>query len=342
MTRRLLFYFLMVWPLLDASLANAHEMRPALLQITEQSSQQGSQTPSAPLFHIVWKRPVNAGRTMDISPQFPSHCSQSTHRPDQINGKSWVSFYTLTCQHPGLRQQTIAIEGLSLTVTDALLRILWLDGAEENHILKPDEPFVSISGQRQERNSGLLSYLWLGVEHLLTGFDHVLFVVGLLYFGHNTWQLIKIVTAFTLAHSITLGLSALDIVRLAQGPVEAVIALSILYLAVEITGDKKDALLFRKPWIIAFTFGLLHGFGFAGALREIGLPEDAILPALFLFNVGIEIGQLMIVLPVVLLLGMLRTRQLMPPAMVVSLPAWMIGILSSYWLIDRISTTLSG
>lgn len=317
---RIIFFYL-----LFSHSTLAHEIRPALLQITETQALQ---------YSVIWKRPVNTGRTLNLKPEFPPHCESTTSDLDQVTGKAWISHFALKCKNEGLRNHRIAITGLSGTLTDALVRINWRDGSTLNHVLKSDAAELVI--EEETVGSGLLNYLWLGVEHLLSGYDHVLFVVGLLYLGRKGWSLVKIVTSFTLAHSLTLGLSALDLVRLSQGPVEAVIALSILYLAVELMGDEPQrSLLHRRPWLIAFIFGLLHGFGFAGALRDIGLPEDSLLAALFLFNVGVEIGQLIIVALGISLMYVIGKQTIQLPRWVVVVPVWCIGGLSSYWFIDR-------
>ena len=305
----------------------AHEVRPALLQITETSDL---------TYSVIWKQPVNAGRMLNLDVEFPAHCVAEAVTLDQLTPTSLISNLTLLCTGKGLKDYEISIPGLSSTLTDVLLRFRWLDESTNNHIIKADSPSVLI----EKGTSGLLDYLLLGIEHLLTGFDHVLFVIGLLYLGKTGWGLVRIITSFTLAHSITLGASALEWVQLPQGPVEAVIALSILFLAVEITRQTRASLLYRYPWAIAFVFGLLHGFGFASALRDIGLPADSLLSALFLFNVGVEIGQLMIVMAGLFLVVIVRNMPVVVPRWVVSFPVWGIGSLSAYWFMQRSLTIL--
>lgn len=302
---------------------SAHEMRPAYLEITEVDQHR---------FEVFWKRPQIKGRSLKLDLRFPDHCSTRQTGLDQVTDAAWISRLALDCSPEGLKGYSIAVEGLSGTMTDILLRLRWLDGRNRTHILKPDQPALQIDNKGP---SGLFEYLRLGIEHMLTGFDHVLFVIGLLFLGRSTWELVRIVTSFTLAHSVTLGLSALDLVRLSQTPVEAVIALSILFLAVELARDKRSSLLFRQPWLIAFIFGLLHGFGFAGALRDIGLPSDAILWALLLFNIGVEIGQLMVVFTGLMLAFALRSQLKNMPRWLPRVPIWGIGVISAYWLIGR-------
>jgi|TARA_B100000315_G_C14595817_1_gene599186 hydrogenase/urease accessory protein HupE len=309
--------------------ASAHEMRPAYLEITQVDEER---------FEIFWKRPQVTGRSLRLDLRFPDHCSAEPVGLDQVTDSAWISRMMLNCPAEGLSGHAIVVDGLSGTMTDILVRMRWLNGRNLSHILKPDRPAFEIDAAGGDPAGGLLAYLRLGVEHLLTGFDHVLFVIGLLFLGRSNWELVRIVTSFTVAHSVTLGLSALDLVRLSQTPVEAVIALSILFLAVELAKGDRSSLLFRQPWSIAFTFGLLHGFGFAGALREIGLPSDAILWALLLFNIGVEVGQLVVVLAGLTLLFLLRSRPVELPGWLPGVPVWGIGVISAYWLIGR--TTL--
>jgi len=302
---------------------SAHEMRPAYVEITEVDQQK---------YEVFWKRPQISGRSLKLDLRFPTHCSTRQMELDQVTDSAWISRLALDCSPQGLSGYSIFVEGLSGTMIDILIRLRWLDGRNFNHILKPDKPALQID---REGPSGLSEYLRLGIQHLLSGFDHVLFVIGLLFLGRSTWELVRIVTSFTVAHSVTLGLSALDLVRLSQTPVEAVIALSILFLAVELSKDKRSSILFRQPWLIAFIFGLLHGFGFAGALRDIGLPSDAMLWALLLFNIGVEIGQLMVVFTGLAVVFLLRLQPLELPRWLPRVPVWGIGIISAYWLIGR-------
>lgn len=313
-------------------ISSAHEMRPAYLEITQVDQHR---------FEVFWKRPQLSGRSLKLDLRFPQHCVTEQIGLDRVTDSAWITRLMLDCSAEGLSGYSIGVDGLSGTMTDILLRMRWLNGRNLSHILKPDQPFLEINpAGRADGPSGLLAYLRLGVEHLLTGFDHVLFVIGLLFLGRSRWELVRIVTSFTVAHSVTLGLSALDLVRLSQTPVEAVIALSILFLAVELAKDDRSSILFRQPWLIAFTFGLLHGFGFAGALRDIGLPSDAVLWALLLFNIGVEIGQLMIVLAGLSVVFLLRLQPVARAARGVAswlprVPVWGIGVISAYWLIQR-------
>jgi len=235
-----------------------------------------------------------------------------------------------------LDDATITIEGLSATMIDTLVRIELLSGVVISQILKPDSPTFVVNTRG---GVSLAGYVHLGIEHILLGIDHLLFVLGLLLIVQGKWQLVKTITAFTVAHSITLALATLDVIQVPQAPVEAVIALSIVFLATELARPKGESLdlTFRFPWIVAFVFGLLHGFGFAGALSEVGLPQTDIPLALLLFNGGVEIGQLVFV-GAFFALGWLIYR------VVETLPTWLtpattygIGSVSSYWLVERVA-----
>lgn len=312
----------------------AHEVRPAYLQVTEVSA--GS-------FEVLWKQPIlpdadpGLVRRLPIAPRFPAHCRESDRGLPDLTASALVERWTLLCGEASLVGAEISIDGLPRTLTDVLLRVRLLDGASVDHLLRSEAPRVVLS-PASGGGAAVPTYLMLGIEHLLFGFDHILFVVGLLFFVHRPLQLVQVVTAFTAAHSITLALSTLGVVTLSQRPVEAVIALSILFLAVELArgANGEPSAMARSPWAIAFGFGLLHGFGFAGALAEIGLPESARAMALLLFNVGVEIGQLAIVGVLLGLLQIVRIRRVPVPAAVAQIPIYVMGTVSAYWFVERV------
>ena len=220
---------------------------------------------------------------------------------------------------------------MSVTLTDVLVQLDDTDGSSSNFLLRPESPTLNLA----EDSAPALSYLWIGVEHLVFGIDHVLFVIGLVLFIKSPWMLLKTITAFTVAHSITLALSVLELVQLDQGPVEAVIALSILFLARELAQDEsqRSRLTLGSPWIMAFVFGLLHGLGFAGALSDIGLPDDALWLSLLLFNVGIELGQIAIIAVVLVLIRLATLAVSVDNA--VKIGAYGMGAMAAFWTIDR-------
>lgn len=232
--------------------------------------------------------------------------------------------------------ETIVINGLSATQTDTLLRIQLADGSMHTTVLRPDSPSFLVPPVASKLEVAS-SYFVLGLEHILGGIDHLLFVLGLLLIVRGVGLLIKTVTAFTIAHSITLAMAALGFVKVPQAPVEAVIALSILFLATELMKlhDGKVGLTVRFPWVVALSFGLLHGFGFAGALAEIGLPQTAIPLALFTFNVGVEAGQLIFIAAALGVIWLLKQIPMAWPAWSLRVPAYAIGSLAAFWVIQR-------
>lgn len=314
--------------------AAAHEVRPAYLQVTEVS---------AGRFDVLWKQPIlpdaDPGLVLrlPIAPRFPPHCREDARALPDPTPSALIERWTLACGETGLGGAEIAIDGLPRTLTDVLLRVRLLDGTSVDHLLRSEAPRVVLSPE-SGGGAATAAYLRLGIEHLLFGFDHILFVIGLLFFVRRPGQLVAVVTAFTVAHSITLALSTLGVVTLSQRPVEAVIALSILFLAVELArgGSRETSVMARSPWAIAFGFGLLHGFGFAGALAEIGLPESARAMALLLFNVGVEIGQLAIVGVLLGSLQVVRICRIPTPAAAAQVPIHLMGAVSAYWFVERV------
>ncbi len=320
--------------LLSPPAVAAHEVRPAYLQVTEVS---------AGRFEVLWKQPILPGadpglvRRLPIAPRFPAHCREDDRALPDMTASALVERWTLTCSQPGLVGAEVSIDGLPRTLTDVLLRVRLLDGASIDHLLRSEAPRVVLS-RESGGGAAVPTYLLLGIEHLLFGFDHILFVIGLLFFVRRPLQLVQVVTAFTAAHSITLALSSLGVVTLSQRPVEALIALSILFLAVELArgATREQSVMARSPWTIAFGFGLLHGFGFAGALAEIGLPESARAMALLLFNVGVELGQLAIVGVLLALLQVVGMWRVPVPAVAAQAPICVMGAVSAWWFVERV------
>lgn len=313
-------WLLLAWLALPAV---AHEVRPAYLQITELQPA---------VFEVIWKQPVLDDRRLPIDPVLPAECEVTPQGLAEHTGSALVQRFEARCP---LRSGTVAIDGLSATLTDVLVRVSYLDGEALSRILRPSEPRLDLA----DPTPGVGAYFTFGVEHLLLGIDHILFVIGLVLFIRSPWMLVKTVTAFTVAHSITLALSVLGMVTLPQGPVEAVIALSILYLARELMlpEARRSPLTRGAPWLMAFAFGLLHGFGFAGALTDIGLPRDQLAGSLLMFNLGIEAGQLLVV--GCLLAGAFMTRRLLENRTGQLRVAFTVamGCTAAFWTIDRIA-----
>jgi hydrogenase/urease accessory protein HupE len=305
--------------------AHADELRPGYLDLTET-------TPNT--WSMIWKAPINSGLALRATPALPTDCIAS-QESRELEQRALVLKAQFRC-HQSLFGRSVGLKGIDATFTDALLRVAPLDGRIRTARLTPDAPSYRIEAD-PSRLEVARTYLLLGIEHILFGWDHLLFVVALVMLLRRGWTIAKAVTAFTLAHSITLVGSTLGFLGLPQAPVESVIALSIMFLCVEIIKARpgETRLSERVPWIVAFLFGLLHGFGFAGALAEIGLPHGEVPVALLTFNLGVEGGQLVIVTTALVVIALIR--RLAEPALrpAITVATYATGITASYWFIER-------
>ena len=302
----------------------AHELRPAFAQLVE--TEEGI---SATL-----RQPLVRGFRPDLALDLGG-CRLGAEIISQRQEGTLIQSWQEYCDQ-ALSQSTLAIRNLYPGVSEVLVSITHLDGSVQRFVVRPDNPVVNLG----EADSPLLpAYLELGIEHLLAGLDHVLFVIALMVLITDRWRLVATITAFTIAHSITLALSTFELLQISQSAVEALIALSLLFMAVEML-SKTSSLTANYPWLISFGFGLIHGLGFAGVLREVGLPDDAALWALLLFNIGLEIGQLMVVAACLFLGFLIRYWRRKITAADVSLsnllPAYFIGPISVWWLLQRL------
>jgi hypothetical protein len=309
--------------------AEAHESRPAYLSITEVAAGQ---------YDLTWKVPRRGELVLPLYVNLPERCTDLTPVGQYFSPGAVIVRRSVDCGEPGMQGGEVSIDGLSGTITDALARVSLLNGQTQTVILRSESPTFTVAEQ-QSAWDVFVAYLVLGTEHILFGIDHLLFVLGLLLIVRGVALLIKTITAFTLAHSITLGLAALGFVRVPQAPVEAFIALSILFLATELVRQRHGeiGLAERYPWLVALSFGLLHGFGFAGALSEVGLPQTDIPLALFSFNVGVEVGQLLFVVAALIVIRLLARLHLNWPAWAELVPAYSIGSLAAFWCIQRVA-----
>jgi hydrogenase/urease accessory protein HupE len=290
-------------------------------------------------YAVLWRTPLLSGMPLPVRLQLPDGIRNVTEPARRELPDSLVERWLIQADG-GLSGKRIEFIGLQGTITDALVRIQTLDGDHSTILVRPSQPWIGI-----EARHGSLSvagaYVAHGIEHILFGFDHLLFVLALVLIVRNRGMLLWTVTAFTVAHSITLSLATLGVVRVPGPPVEATIALSILLLAYEIVRIRggETSLTARWPWVVAFSFGLLHGFGFAGALAELGLPRGDIPLALFSFNVGVELGQIAFIAFV--LAAITLARRLPLPVMVerytVPVTTYALGGLAAFWFVDRVA-----
>ncbi len=308
--------------------AFAHEVRPAYLELREADAEH---------FDVLWKVPARGEMRLSLHVRLPERCRELAPRSRVDAGGAVTERWRMRCTG-GLVGETIAIDGLAGTLTDALVRVERVEGGTQVVRLTPTAPGFVLE-QAPGAGDVARTYFVLGVEHIALGIDHLLFVLGLLLLVDGRRRLVGTVTAFTVAHSVTLAASTLGWVRLAQQPVEAVIALSIVFVAGEIAHEQRGrmGLTRRWPWLVAASFGLLHGFGFAGALREVGLPESAIPLALLFFNVGVEVGQLGFIALVLGVLAVARRARVPVPDWARWVPAYGIGTLAAYWTIERVA-----
>lgn len=348
---------------------SAHEVRPAYLSLIETAGDR---------IDVVWKVPTRGGgvplagedvphtsaapepaapaeqRTMPCGCPAPTAADSTfdalpihaalpaewrvvaAPRVEQLPG-AVIRRWTVTASPASLERATIAVHGLDAAVIDALVRVALADGRVVSRVLRPGASSFTVA---PGETVPVLGYGRLGVEHILFGFDHLLFVLGLILLVRDVRPLVRTITAFTLAHSITLGLATLGVVRVPPAPVEAVIALSIVFLAAELVrqGRGERGLAAERPWVVAFAFGLLHGLGFAGALSDIGLPPGDVPAALLLFNVGVEIGQLAFV---VAALAFIRAARSLPASAwrrIEVIPPYAIGSIAAFWVLQRIGS----
>ena len=243
----------------------------------------------------------------------------------------------------GLEGKRIDFLGLTITITDVQLRIQRLDGTHSTELVHPSRPYIEIPAPRGALATAMI-FLTQGIEHILLGADHLLFVLGLLLIVKSPWMLVKTISAFTVAHSITLAAATLGLASVPAPPLNVAIALSILFLGPEIVRSWRGETSFtiRHPWVVAFAFGLLHGFGFASGLTALGLPRGDIPLALLMFNVGVEIGQLAFVALILLLVHAFNVIDMRWPRWVEWAPAYVVGSLGAFWTIDRVAVMISG
>ncbi len=312
--------------LVPAPLA-AHQFAPALFELKEVEPGRAA---------VRWKQPAVRVQGSRLRPVLPGSC-QGIGTPEvEREGTGMLARWEITCPG-GLVGTTVGVEGIPTSRADVLLRVALRDGRSFRRVLTADQPTFVVP-EVERKLDVVRGYTLLGIEHILTGWDHLLFVLGLILLVDKGRRLLWTITAFTGGHSVTLALATLGLVNVRQGPIEAAIALSIYVLGVEVIRRRagRAGVMARAPWLLAGGFGLLHGLGFAGALTRVGLPSTEIPLALFAFNAGIELGQLAfvaIVLAAAAGLGAIRAPW---PAWSGSLVPYAIGSLAMYWFLERV------
>ena len=307
---------------------HAHRFAPSMLKVNETAPQQ---------YNMVWKTPAQGVSNVPLEPLWPESCEIKNASPPQLENTGVVTSWQLQCAdlgEDGLVGEILGVSGLGANQASAMVMVSLLDGRQYQQVLDTEQPEFVVPA---ESTAGDVAgdYTGLGIEHIWTGIDHLMFVFGLLLLVGGGRRLLWTITAFTLGHSITLSLVTLGMFDYPVALVEFTIALSIFVLAVELTRTEKHDALWRNPWWLAGGFGLLHGMGFAGALAETGLPQDNVPLALLFFNVGIELGQIAFIL-VILAVWYVIKRPLAPwQDRLLPVPVYILGALSAMWCIER-------
>jgi hydrogenase/urease accessory protein HupE len=326
---RRLFAGLLLSMVFPIGVAWAHEARPAYLEIKETAPGQ---------FHVLWRTPVLSGMRMPIVLKLPEDIKNLQEPTVEELADSLVERRVIDAGPTGLAGKRIEFVGLAASITDVLVRVEMLDGRSWTTIVRPSQSWVEIAAS-QSRLQVADAFIVHGIRHILFGADHLLFVLGLLLIVKNRWMLLKTVTAFTCAHSITLAIATLGYADAPMVPLNAAIALSILFLGPEIVKSWRGETSFtiRHPWVVAFTFGLLHGFGFASALTSAGLPRHELPLALLSFNVGVEIGQVSFVALILLLERSFQLLEIRWPRWAQAMPGYTVGSLGAFWTWQRLA-----
>ena len=309
----------------------AHDTMPGYLELRETAPE---------TWEMLWKQPTRGELDRGLAPVFSPDCTVGPPETQRPSPAALISRATIRCAF-GLAGTTVEVTGLAASQTDVLVRVYHADGRTETHLLTPSETSVAI-GAATSGVARSVAHFRLGVEHILQGVDHLLFVLGLLLIVPSRWMLLKTITAFTVAHSLTLAVATLGYAHAPALPLNASIALSILFLGPEIVRARRGgtSLTLRHPWIVAFAFGLLHGFGFASGLLSMGIPTGEIPLALLSFNLGVEAGQLAFVALILALERAFRVLEVRWPGWAVAVPGYVVGSLGAYWTIERTALLL--
>jgi hydrogenase/urease accessory protein HupE len=331
---RVLLLLVLLGVLGHGSVAQAHDSRPAYLELNE----------TAPgRYEVLWRTPLKSGMRLPVVLKFPDDTSNITAPSlKEFTGllleRRWID-----AGKTGLAGKRIEFVGLQATITDVLVRVQAFDGTHTTTLVHPSQPWVEIAAS-QGIATVAAAYLMHGFEHILFGTDHLLFVLGLMLMVRDLWMLLKTITAFTLAHSLTLAAATLGYLHVPGPPLEAAIALSIMFVGVGVLRcwRGETSLTLRQSWLVAFAFGLVHGLGFASGLASLGLPSGDIPVALLFFNIGVEAGQLSFVALMLLLVHCFDLLKIHWPQRARMVPAYVVGSVGAFWTIDRIVAMITG
>jgi len=306
----------------------AHEIRPGYLEIKENPDHS---------LQITWKQPLMGEYGLPLRPAISTGWLIDSLAQISYTESYLIKRWHINSNHAPLDGQTVSIAGLEKTITDVLVQVSLLNDVSFTYLVKPIRPVVELHLSKPQ-SPPVWQYIQLGIYHIWSGFDHLLFVLGLLLLVKKRSRLIWTITAFTIAHSITLALATLHIINVSAKFTEAAIALSIVFLAVEIMRHYKgiNGFAYHYPWLVSFLFGLLHGLGFASALQDVGLPQHNIPLALLLFNVGVEAGQLVFVFAMLLLMAGIQRLPIQLSKWSYKIPVYLIGTMAMYWFIERV------
>lgn len=313
---------------------SSHESQPGSVEIEEIGADR---------FRITWRAPIYYGKPHPARLELPDQW-QTLGQPTERRRASDIVFERIvTTNQQGIDGSILRFPGLESTITDVYVRVKRADGSQATNVVRPTKPWTELRGERPWHETSW-EYLFLGFNHILLGVDHLLFVLGLLLIVKSRMMLVKTITSFTLAHSITLGIATLGYAQAPLPPLNAAIALSILFLGPEVVRARRGqtSLTIRYPWLIAFGFGLLHGFGFASGLSTTGMPKAELPWALLWFNIGVELGQLLFVFTALGLVWAFRTLQVRWPRWVLWLPGYTVGSLGAFWTIQRTMILIRG
>ena len=334
MMRLTWYLFFLLFSFCVAGPAIAHESQPGTLEIKQLAPER---------YDVTWKAPIYYGKPHPARLRLPENWRNVVQPTERRTVDAIVYHWVVETGRKSIEGDVIGFPGLESTITDVYVRLTRLDSTMMTAVVRPTRPFVELRGERPWHATAL-EYISLGFHHILLGIDHLLFVLGLLLIVQGRRMLIKTITSFTVAHSITLAIATLGFASIPLLPLNAAVALSILFLGPEVvrTWRGETSLTIKYPWIVAFVFGLLHGFGFASGLSTTGMPRAELPWALLCFNIGVELGQLAFVFIALALAWSFRVLEIRWPRWALTIPGYTVGSLGAYWTIQRTVILIGG